>query len=90
MKNYIVIYHCAFEDVDWTVITIDGKNLQGDALNELIDQKLRTLIEEGEGSIFDCRNEPSLCYGNESRWICGNCYTTYTEEELLTTFEEED
>ena len=41
-------------------------------------------------SIFDCRNEPSLCYGNESRWICGNCYTTYTEEELLTTFEEED
>ena len=49
MRNYIVIYHCAFEDVDWTVITIDGKNLQGDALNELIDQKLRTLIEEGEG-----------------------------------------
>ena len=41
-------------------------------------------------SIFDCRNEPSLCYGNESRWICGNCYTTYTEEELLATFEEED
>jgi hypothetical protein len=31
-------------------------------------------------SIFDCRNEPSLCYGNESRWICGNCSTTYTDE----------
>jgi transposase-like protein len=41
-------------------------------------------------SIFDCRNEPSLCYGNESRWICGNCSTTYTDEELMATFEEED
>jgi hypothetical protein len=45
-------------------------------------------------SIFDCRNEPSLCWRNggtaQPRWICGNCYTTYTDEELLATFEEED
>ena len=30
-------------------------------------------------SIFDCPNEPSLCWrnGKDSRWICGNCHAVH-------------
>jgi hypothetical protein len=43
-------------------------------------------------SIFDCRNEPFLQRKWISLpsiyWLCSNCSTIYTDEELLATFEE--
>jgi hypothetical protein len=41
-------------------------------------------------SIFDCRNEAWAGIPSKSPlWVCANCDSNHTEEELLATFEEE-